>query len=110
MILVAGQAPLAEVGDLFLGLRNLVRVVARNAAETALACAEAPAGLHLLDLTDELLPLVGRVDVVDEEVAQRQSGAIIESVAAQAVDTPIAGRVALLAHVSAEDWGRGAVG
>src|SRR5690242_14763074 len=79
VILVAGQAPVAEVGDLFLGRRNLMRVVARNAAETALAFAEAPAGLHLLNLTDELLPLVGRVDVVDEEVAERQSGAIIES-------------------------------
>ena len=103
MILVAGQTPLAEVGDLFRRVWNLVRVVARHAAETALARAEAPAGFHLLDLPHELLPLAGRGAVVDEKLGQGQARAIIDGVAAQAVDAPIADQVALLADVSAED-------
>ncbi len=66
LILVAGQTTLAEVGDLFFGSRNPVRAVARSAAKAPLARAEAPAGFDLFDLPHELLPVVGRVGVVDE--------------------------------------------
>src|SRR5207248_2006444 len=100
--LVAGQALLAEIGDLPLRCGNLVGVVARGATETALARAEATAGLHLLDVPHCLVP--PRIGAAEdcEERGRGEAGPIVERVPAQALDPVVAQQVVLLADGRAQ--------
>ncbi len=75
---VALQAATPEIGHLLLGRRQPMRIVAGDAAESALAGEEATALVHLLDLADE--PVLGRVRRRLQhrpELIERQPGPIV---------------------------------
>jgi hypothetical protein len=72
-------------------------VVARRAAETALARAETATHFHLFRLPDELGFLLLRPAVDGEEFDQRKPRAIVEHFAVETFDPVVALEVALLA-------------
>ena len=78
-------------------------VVARRAAETALALAETPTFLHLFHLPDELGLVVVRAGKYREEVDQRKARTKLGFVAANTIDPVITLEVALLADSRPED-------
>ena len=101
LAVVARQALLAEVVRLLGRRGDLMRVVARDAAEPPPALAVATAGPHLLDVPHRLAPLV-RATEDREEVGRGQTGAIVERLPTRSVNAMVAQEVALLADGLAE--------
>ena len=98
LLFVARQAALAVVGGLGRRRRQPVRVVARDAAELALARAETATRFHLLDLPDRLeLASVAVLPEEDrQEPVQRQARAEVEKLTARPGEAERALEMALL--------------
>ena len=99
---VAGQAPLAEIGNSFLRSGNLMRVMARSTTQSTLALAEAPAVFHLLDVSADFVarPVHAAVDRLERD--QGKPGTIVKRLTAQSVDPLITHDVTLLANCPAQ--------
>ena len=97
-LFVALEATLAVVRGLRRRRRQAVRVVARDAAELALARAETATRLHLLDVPDRLeLALVPLLPEEDRpEPVKRQARAEVERLAARPGEAERALEMALL--------------
>ena len=79
LVAVALKAALAVILDLFRGVRQFVRIVARDTAHLTIALYIALADDHLLDLANR--PLLRRIfasgDKDGQELVERQPGAIL---------------------------------
>src|SRR5262245_45540359 len=96
------QATVAVISRALLLGRQLVRVVAGNAPELAVALAflETPAGVHLLDRADEFVvgPLLGRPHKIRDETTERKAGPVFEIRTAARQDAGRALQVTLLTN------------